>query len=60
VIINYEAPGGVLGSNIAKLFGDDPEAQLEDALTRFKQIMEAGEVVTTLGQPTGRVREALS
>ena len=60
VIINYEPPGGVLGSQIAKLIGDHPEAQLEEALTRFKQLMETGEIATTMGQPTGRLREALS
>ena len=60
VIINYEPPGGTLGSKIAKLIGDHPEAQLEEALTRFKQLMETGEIATTMGQPTGRLREALS
>jgi len=60
VIINYEPPGGTLGSKIAKLIGDHPEAQLEEALTRFKQLMETGEIATTIGQPTGRLREALS
>ena len=60
VIINYEPPGGALGSQIAKLIGDPPEAQLEEALTRFKQLLETGEIATTLGQPTGRLREALS
>jgi uncharacterized membrane protein len=60
IIINYEPPGGTLGSKIAKLIGDHPEAQLEEALTRFKQIMETGETATTMGQPTGRLREALS
>jgi len=60
VIINYESPGGALGSQIAKLIGDHPEAQLEEALTRFKQLMETGEIATTMGQPTGRLREALS
>ena len=37
VSINYEPPGGVVGSQIAKLIGDHPEAQLEEALTRFKK-----------------------
>jgi uncharacterized membrane protein len=60
VIINYEPPGGTLGSKIAKLIGDHPEAHLEEALTRFKQLMETGEIATTIGQPTGRLREALS
>jgi uncharacterized membrane protein len=60
VTINYEAPAGVLGSKVARLVGDAPEAQLEEALIRFKQIMETGETVTTMGQPSGRVRQALS
>jgi hypothetical protein len=29
-------------------------------LIRFKQIMETGETVTTMGQPSGRMRQALS
>ena len=60
VSINYEPPGGVVGSQIAKLIGDHPEAQLEEALTRFKQIMETGEIATTMGQPTGLPRETRS
>jgi uncharacterized membrane protein len=60
VIINYEPPGGALGSQIAKLIGDHPEAQLEETLTRFKELMETGEIATTIGQPTGRLREVLS
>lgn len=60
VSINYEPPGGALGSQIAKLIGDHPEAQLEEALTRFKQLMETGEIATIMGQPTGRLREVLS
>lgn len=60
VKINYEPPGGALGSRIAKLIGDHPEAQLEEALSRFKQLMETGEIATTIGQPTGRLHEALS
>ena len=46
VVINYQAPAGRLGTAIAKLFGEEPERQLEDDLPRFKQLMEAGEIAT--------------
>jgi uncharacterized membrane protein len=54
VIISYEPPAGKLGASIAKLFGEEPEKQLEDDLPRFKQLMEAGEIPTTAGQPSAR------
>ena len=54
VEINYEPPAGKLGASLAKLFGEEPDTQLEDDLPRFKQIMEAGEIPTTAGQPSAR------
>jgi uncharacterized membrane protein len=54
VAINYEPPAGNLGASLAKLFGEEPEKQLEDDLPRFKQLMEAGEIPTTAGQPSAR------
>ena len=42
--MKYEAPAGVVGTTIAKLFGEEPGQQLDDDLRRFKQIMEIGEV----------------
>jgi uncharacterized membrane protein len=54
VVIEYNPPGGVLAAAIAKLFGEEPEQQIGDDLRRFKMIMEAGEVATTEGQPSGR------
>jgi uncharacterized membrane protein len=45
VEIQYGRPGGVIGATIAKLFGEAPEQQVEEDLRRFKQVMEAGEVV---------------
>jgi uncharacterized membrane protein len=56
VELNYRPPGGVIGATIAKLLGEEPQLQLKDDLRRFKQIIEAGEVVTTQGQPAGRAR----
>jgi uncharacterized membrane protein len=54
VVIEYNPPGGAVGAAIAKLFGEEPEQQAGDDLHRFKQLMEAGEITTTEGQPSGR------
>ena len=53
VEINYQPPAGKLGASIAKLFGEEPGKQLEDDLPRFKQLMEAGEIPISTGQPSG-------
>lgn len=53
VHMEYAPPAGVLGSKIAKLFGEEPERQMREDLRRFKQLMEAGEVATVTGQPIG-------
>lgn len=45
VKLEYNPPGGVLGAQIAKLFGEEPGQQLKDDLYRFKQVMETGQVV---------------
>lgn len=47
VNLEYNPVGGVLGAAIAKLFGEEPEQQLDDDLRRFKQVMEIGEVVVS-------------
>ena len=67
VEFEYNPPGGMLGATLAKLFGEEPEQQVEADLRRFKQVLETGEVVlsdATLhgtgvtvqrpAQPTGR------
>jgi uncharacterized membrane protein len=54
VEMRYRPPAGVVGATVAKLLGKDPRRQIRDDLRRFKQIMEAGEVITTEGQPAGR------
>lgn len=53
VVLEYEIPGGQLTAAVAKLFGEEPEQQIGDELRRFKQLMEAGEIATTEGQPRG-------
>ena len=47
VNFQYNPIAGVLGAAVAKLFGEEPEQQLDDDLRRFKQVMEVGEVVVS-------------
>lgn len=54
VDLSYRAPLGKAGSRIAKLFGEEPSQQIDDDLRRFKQLIETGEIPTTVGQPAGR------
>ena len=49
VEIEYDPPGGVLGATIAKLFGEEPGQQAQEALRCFKQVMEAGEIILSDG-----------
>ena len=57
VLLEYNPPAGIIGATFARLFGEEPEKQLDDDLRRFKQMMEAGEIPMTEGQPTGRGRK---
>jgi uncharacterized membrane protein len=45
VDLAYQPPAGKLGAVVAKLFGEEPSQQVAGDLRRFKQVMEAGEVV---------------
>lgn len=56
ITIDYIPPAGKAGALLAKLFGEDPEQQIAGDLRRFKQLMEAGEIATTDGQPRGVCR----
>jgi uncharacterized membrane protein len=53
VHLQYSPPGGKLGAKVAKLFGADAETEIREDLRHFKQLLEAGEVPTTSGQPRG-------
>ena len=53
VHLQYSPPGGKVGAAVARLFGRDAETEIREDLRRFKQIVEAGEVPTTSGQPRG-------
>lgn len=54
VTLDYKTGAGALGRAVAKAFGEEPEQQIRRDLHRFKQLMEAGEIPTTEGQPSGR------
>lgn len=51
--MEYKPPGGAVGVTLAKLFGEEPRQQVEDDLRRFKQVLEAGDVVRSDGSPEG-------
>ena len=54
VELQYIPPGGVIGATIAKLLGEEPGQQVKEDLRRFKQLMEAGEVVQSEASARGR------
>ena len=56
VELEYYPPAGLLGATVAKLLGEEPEGQLQEDLRRLKQLLEAGEIITTEGQPAGRAK----
>ncbi|HTS78821.1 MAG TPA: SRPBCC family protein [Bryobacteraceae bacterium] len=57
VNLHYGAPGGEIGAAFAKLFGEEPSQQIYDDLRNFKRMIETGEILTTEGQPSGRMAE---
>ena len=56
VSIDYIPPAGRLGKWVARLFGEEPQQQIQEDLRNFKRIMETGEIPTTQGQPKGTCR----
>jgi uncharacterized membrane protein len=56
VRLQYDPPGGRLGSAVARMFGKEPSQTIQEDLRHFKQLMEAGEIPTTAGQPRGGKR----
>lgn len=55
VSMEYNPPAGSLGAAFAKLLREEPALQIKNDLRHFKQIMEAGEIPTIEGQPSGRI-----
>jgi uncharacterized membrane protein len=54
VRLQYDPPAGRIGATVAWLLGQEPSQVIREDLRRFKQLMEAGEVPTTKGQPRGK------
>jgi uncharacterized membrane protein len=54
VRLQYSPPGGKIGGAVAKLLRRDAATEIREDLRRFKQLLEAGEVATTEGQPRGK------
>jgi uncharacterized membrane protein len=51
--MSYEPPAWSVGK-VAKFFGKSPEQQTMEFLRKLKQLLETGEIATTVGQPAGR------
>jgi uncharacterized membrane protein len=51
--MRFEPPAGAYGAAIAWLQGDGIDRQVREGLRAFKQFVEAGEIPTNDGQPTG-------
>ncbi len=51
----YDPPGGKLGAGLASLVGLGPESLSRETLRNLKRLMEAGELPTVAGQPSGRL-----
>ena len=56
-LLRYAVPGGGLGRLLGRAASGLPAARVKDDLRRFKELMEAGEIATTAGQPSGRERK---
>jgi len=54
VELQYNPPAGALGAIVASFWGKEPSQQIQEDLHRLKAILEAGEIPTTEGQPTGK------
>lgn len=60
IALDYQPPAGKIGAAIAWLFGEEPSVQVEEDLLRFKRLMEADEIPTVEGQPSGRKTKGAS
>lgn len=53
VVISYRAPLGSAGEGIAKMLNPVFESMVQEDVKNFRRYMEAGEVPTAKGQPSG-------
>ena len=54
VEFSFHPPLGKAGVMLARMTGEEPSQQISEDLRRFKQLIETGEIPTTIGQPAGR------
>ena len=57
VTLEYDPPGGVIGTTIARWLGSDPDKQVQEDLLRVKALFESGEVPSIGAQWRGRLGE---
>lgn len=51
VSLQYNPPAGYVGAMIARMFGDAPEKTIAQDLRRFKELMETGDLTSTVRAP---------
>jgi len=54
--MRFQAPGGPVGDLLAQRLGLAPKAIVQEAVRRFKNLAEAGEIATIDQQPAGHGR----
>jgi uncharacterized membrane protein len=57
VSLQYNPPGGLVGSLLARLLGEEPEHQISEDLRRLKAMIESGQIANNTGQVSGREAE---
>jgi uncharacterized membrane protein len=50
VALQYNPPAGKVGAAVSTLLGEKPSSRIKEALRKFKQLMEAGEIPTTVDE----------
>ena len=53
VALEFKAPAGPIARGLASLVGWSPQQLVRESLRHVKQLLEAGEIPTTVGQPVG-------
>jgi uncharacterized membrane protein len=56
-VIAYEAPAGIIGKTVAKMFQREPRIQSRRDLRRFKQLIETGEISTNARNPAMKAEQ---
>ena len=54
VALEFKAPAGPVARALASFVGWSPEQIVRESLRHLKQLLEAGEIPTTVGQPVGK------